>query len=81
MKALPLKEDYEPHGKHKHEIMKALVHGSDVGNPARPFNICKDWALKILSEFFAQVSIFITNQFKKIGRQRKECRIRNYYAM
>lgn len=34
--------------------MKALVHASDIGNPARPFDICKIWALKILSEFFAQ---------------------------
>jgi hypothetical protein len=35
--------------------MKALVHAADIGNPARPFYLAKDWALKILSEFFAQV--------------------------
>ena len=53
LKALPTKEDYDPITKHKPEIMKALVHAADIGNPARPFDICKIWALKILSEFFA----------------------------
>ena len=39
--------------------MKALVHASDVGNPARPFETCKMWALKILREFFNQVLLLI----------------------
>jgi len=34
--------------------MRALVHAGDVGNPARPFDLSKQWALRILSEFFAQ---------------------------
>jgi hypothetical protein len=53
LKALPSREDYDIKGKHKGDIMKALVHASDVGNPARPYEICKIWALKILGEFFA----------------------------
>lgn len=52
LKALPNKDDFDPVGKHKPDIMKALVHAADVGNPARPYDICKLWALKILSEFF-----------------------------
>ena len=40
IKALPSKPDFEPSGKNKYEIMKALVHAGDVGNPARPFEIC-----------------------------------------
>jgi hypothetical protein len=35
--------------------MKSLVHAADIGNPARPFEICKLWSMKVLSEFFAQV--------------------------
>lgn len=54
LKALPQKGDYDIQGKYKSDIMKALVHAADIGNPARPFEICKDWAHKILSEFFAQ---------------------------
>ena len=54
LKALPTKEDFEPDGKHKPDIMKALVHAADIGNPSRPFDICKEWALKILAEFFQQ---------------------------
>jgi cAMP-specific phosphodiesterase 4 len=54
LKGLLTKDDYDPKDKHKPEIMKALVHAADVGNPSRPYNICKEWALKILSEFFQQ---------------------------
>lgn len=48
IKAMPFKDDYEPSGKHKPDILKALVHAADIGNPARPFGLCKDWAFKIL---------------------------------
>eukprot|EP00349_Pseudokeronopsis_sp_Brazil_P002326 CAMPEP_0202972114 /NCGR_PEP_ID=MMETSP1396-20130829/33502_1 /ASSEMBLY_ACC=CAM_ASM_000872 /TAXON_ID= /ORGANISM="Pseudokeronopsis sp., Strain Brazil" /LENGTH=215 /DNA_ID=CAMNT_0049702179 /DNA_START=1064 /DNA_END=1711 /DNA_ORIENTATION=- len=53
LKGLPGKEDYDIAGKHKPDVMKALVHAADIGNPARPFDLCKEWALRILSEFFA----------------------------
>lgn len=49
---MPTKEDYDPITKHKPDIMKALVHAADIGNPARPFDLCKQWAFKILQEFF-----------------------------
>ena len=51
------KDDYDIKGKHKGDIMKSLVHAADVGNPSRPYDICKVWSLKILSEFFAQVNL------------------------
>lgn len=54
IQAMPEKEDFAPASKHKQDIMKALVHAADIGNPARPFELCKTWALKILSEFFQQ---------------------------
>lgn len=55
IKAMPAKEDFDPAApKYKPDILKALVHAADVGNPARPFDICKIWAFKIISEFFAQ---------------------------
>jgi hypothetical protein len=47
-----LKADYDPVEKNKPELMKALLHAADIGNPGRPFDICKEWALKILAEFF-----------------------------
>ena len=34
--------------------MKALVHAADIGNPARPFELAREWSLRILSEFFSQ---------------------------
>lgn len=61
LKALPNKEDYDITAKYKPDIMKALVHAADIGNPSRPFSICKDWAFKILSEFFAQVKYLFIN--------------------
>lgn len=56
LKSLPGKDDYDPVVKHKPDLMKAMVHAADIGNPARPFDICKLWAFKILSEFFALVN-------------------------
>ena len=54
LKALAGKDDFDPANKHKPELMKALVHAADIGNPSRPYALCKDWAMRILSEFFAQ---------------------------
>ena len=54
IKKLPTMEDFSPSlPKYKCDIQKALVHAADIGNPARPFEICKIWALKVLQEFFA----------------------------
>lgn len=53
IKALPTKPDYDPTNKHKGDLMKAMVHGADIGNPSRPFEICKIWTMKVLSEFFS----------------------------
>lgn len=51
---LPSKQDYDPLEKHKPDILKSLVHAADIGNPARPFELCKFWCFKVLKEFFAQ---------------------------
>lgn len=37
LNAMPNKEDFDPTGKHKPDLMKALVHAADIGNQARPF--------------------------------------------
>jgi len=55
LKALPLKENFDPTSTHKGDLMKALVHAADVGNPARPKEIARVWTMRILSEFFSQV--------------------------
>jgi hypothetical protein len=34
--------------------MKAMVHAADIGNPSRPFDISKIWAIKVVTEFFSQ---------------------------
>jgi hypothetical protein len=53
IKAMPGKDDFDPAGKYKSDIMKALVHASDIGNPTRPFDIAKEWSIRCVSEFFA----------------------------
>ena len=55
IKGLNQLDNFDPSGKQKPDIMKALVHAADIGNPTRPFEISKIWTMKILSEFFAQV--------------------------
>ena len=52
IKSMPSKEDFDPVNKYKPDLMKAIVHAADVGNPARPFEICKIWTHKVLGEFF-----------------------------
>lgn len=52
LKAMLTKDDYDPAGKYKPDILRALLHAADIGNPARPWEISKLWALKILGEFF-----------------------------
>lgn len=55
IKSMPNKEDFDPSGaKYKPDLIKALVHAADIGNPARPYELCKIWAFKIIKEFFAQ---------------------------
>ena len=54
IKNMASKEDFAPNdGKYKPDIMKALIHAADIGNPSRPFEISKEWAFKVLSEFFS----------------------------
>lgn len=54
IKAMPnKKDDFDPAGKHKPDLMKALVHAADIGNPSRPYDICKLWTMKVLAEFFS----------------------------
>jgi high affinity cGMP-specific 3',5'-cyclic phosphodiesterase 9 len=35
-------------------INKLLMHSADISNPTKPFKICKEWALLVMEEFFAQ---------------------------
>ena len=38
----------------KNTLIKALVHGSDICNSARPFDIAKVWSESLFREFFNQ---------------------------
>jgi hypothetical protein len=39
---------------HKHLWFELFLHLADVSNPAKPFEICYPWALRVLDEFFLQ---------------------------
>jgi len=43
---------WEPEGRTL--IRNSLLHFADISNPVRPFWLCKEWAVSILDEFFAQ---------------------------
>ena len=36
-------------------IKRMLIKCADVSNPARPLNLCKEWAKRIAEEYFTQV--------------------------
>lgn len=38
----------------KLKLMNLLLHSSDVSNPAKPWNITYEWAMRCLAEFFDQ---------------------------
>jgi hypothetical protein len=35
-------------------INKLFLHAADISNPAKPFHICREWALLVMEEFFNQ---------------------------
>merc|ERR1719221_2208292 len=39
---------------HRRLAMAALLHGADISNACKPWNICQSWATRVLEEFFAQ---------------------------
>ena len=40
-------------------VKRMLIKCADVSNPARPLNICRQWAYRIAEEYFSQVHIKI----------------------
>jgi hypothetical protein len=35
-------------------INKFFLHAADISNPTKPFSVCKEWALRVMDEFFSQ---------------------------
>lgn len=35
-------------------LSQLFMHGADIGNPCKPYRICRAWALLVLEEFFSQ---------------------------
>ena len=38
-------------------LKRMIIKCADVSNPARPLEICKEWAVRIAEEYFTQVNI------------------------
>jgi high affinity cAMP-specific and IBMX-insensitive 3',5'-cyclic phosphodiesterase 8 len=36
-------------------LKRMIIKCADVSNPARPLDICKEWAVRIAEEYFTQV--------------------------
>ena len=43
-------------------IKRMLIKCADVSNPARSLKLCKEWAVRIAEEYFAQVNSVVCNQ-------------------
>jgi hypothetical protein len=35
-------------------INKFFLHAADISNPTKPFGLCREWALRVMDEFFSQ---------------------------
>lgn len=49
--------DFNPKDTDKHFAMNILVHAADISNPLKPWDNCRQWAFRILEEFWSQVRI------------------------
>ena len=38
--------------------MEIAVHAADISNPSKPWDLCKEWSLRVVTEFFDQVFIY-----------------------
>jgi len=38
----------------KQKVMNLFLHAADVSNPCKPWEICREWAMCVLEEFFSQ---------------------------
>jgi len=43
--------------KDKNFMMNMIVHSSDISNPFKQWDVCKEWTNRIVTEFFSQVNI------------------------
>ena len=35
-------------------MIRLMLHSADISNPTKPFAVCREWALLVMTEFFAQ---------------------------
>ena len=55
--------------KNRKFLLTGLVHAADISSQGKPFHMAKLWTMRILTEFFSQVSFEGFKQF--LGRPRK----------
>mmetsp|Transcript_50230 Transcript_50230/g.113149 ORF Transcript_50230/g.113149 Transcript_50230/m.113149 type:complete len:1052 (-) Transcript_50230:26-3181(-) len=61
---------------HQMAFLQLFLHFADVSNPLKPFEVCRDWAWRVLDEFFAQgdaektlgVPVGMLNDREKVNR-------------
>jgi len=41
-------------GKDTVEVLSLMIHGCDVSNPSKPWEVCRQWTDLIMDEFYAQ---------------------------
>ena len=41
--------------KDKKFMMELVVHAADISNPSKPWDICKEWTMRVVTEFWDQV--------------------------
>jgi high affinity cAMP-specific and IBMX-insensitive 3',5'-cyclic phosphodiesterase 8 len=45
-------------------LKRMIIKCADVSNPARPLDICKEWAVRIAEEYFTQVGTILRGRCK-----------------
>lgn len=47
-------EDFNPSGSDKQLLLNELIHAADISNPLKPWDIYKEWVIRVFKEFFSQ---------------------------
>lgn len=50
----PLEAGVLPEAKERDLVLRVILHGADVSNPSKKWDVCKKWSDHVIAEFFAQ---------------------------
>ena len=51
--------DFDFKQKDKKFVMELAVHTADISNPSKPWDTCREWTVRVVTEFWDQVDFLV----------------------